>query len=66
MWEDSSNERLLYLAQDTVNYPVHIKNFNKTQLRQLCKELRCDIINTVSKTGGTFPTFDITATRPQT
>ncbi len=38
--------------QDTVNYPVHIKNFNLAQLRQLCKELRSDIIHTVSKTGG--------------
>ncbi|KAK9832728.1 hypothetical protein WJX81_004979 [Elliptochloris bilobata] len=37
---------------DTVNYPVHIKNFNLAQLRQLCKELRSDIIHTVSKTGG--------------
>jgi 1-deoxy-D-xylulose-5-phosphate synthase len=37
---------------DTVNYPVHIKNFNLTQLRQLCKELRSDIVHTVSKTGG--------------
>jgi 1-deoxy-D-xylulose-5-phosphate synthase len=35
-----------------VNYPVHIKNFNLTQLRQLCKELRSDIVHTVSKTGG--------------
>ena len=25
---------------DTVNFPVHIKNFNSRQLRQLCKELR--------------------------
>lgn len=38
--------------QDTVNYPVHIKNFNLAQLRTLCKELRSDIIHTVSKTGG--------------
>ena len=40
------------VRQDTVNYPVHIKNFNLAQLRQLCKELRSDIIHTVSKTGG--------------
>ena len=40
------------MRQDTVNYPVHIKNFNLVQLRQLCKELRSDIIHTVSKTGG--------------
>lgn len=37
---------------DTINYPVHLKNLNMTQLRQLCKELRSDIINTVSRTGG--------------
>lgn len=37
---------------DTVNYPVHLKNFNQGQLRQLCKELRADIVNTVSQTGG--------------
>ena len=37
---------------DTVNYPVHIKNFNGTQLKQLCKELRADLIHTVAKTGG--------------
>jgi hypothetical protein len=38
--------------QDTVNFPVHLKNFNMGQLRQLCKELRSDIVHTVSKTGG--------------
>jgi len=37
---------------DTVNYPVHIKNFNMSQLRQLCKELRAEIVHGVSKTGG--------------
>lgn len=37
---------------DTVNYPVHLKNFTMPQLRQLCKELRSDVVNTVSKTGG--------------
>ncbi|KAK9796686.1 hypothetical protein WJX73_009993 [Symbiochloris irregularis] len=37
---------------DTVNFPVHMKNFNLNQLRQLCRELRADIIHTVSKTGG--------------
>ena len=42
----------MWTRQDTVNYPVHIKNFNLAQLRQLCKELRSDIIHTVSKTGG--------------
>ena len=37
---------------DTVNYPIHMKNFTLGQLRQLCKELRADIVHTVSKTGG--------------
>lgn len=37
---------------DTVNFPVHIKNFNVSQLKQLCKELRADLIHTVAKTGG--------------
>jgi 1-deoxy-D-xylulose-5-phosphate synthase len=37
---------------DTVNYPVHLKNFTMPQLRQLCKELRSDVVHTVSKTGG--------------
>lgn len=35
-----------------MNFPVHLKNFNLSQLRQLCKELRSDIVHTVSKTGG--------------
>lgn len=37
---------------DSVEYPVHIKNFNSQQLKQLCKELRSDIVHTVSQTGG--------------
>jgi 1-deoxy-D-xylulose-5-phosphate synthase len=37
---------------DTVNFPVHMKNFNVEQLRQLCKELRSEIVHTVSNTGG--------------
>jgi 1-deoxy-D-xylulose-5-phosphate synthase len=37
---------------DTVNYPVHMKNFSVDQLKQLCKEIRSDVVNTVSKTGG--------------
>ncbi|KAG2434343.1 hypothetical protein HYH02_012361 [Chlamydomonas schloesseri] len=37
---------------DTVNYPVHLKNFNNEQLKQLCKELRSDIVHSVSRTGG--------------
>jgi hypothetical protein len=37
---------------DTVEYPVHLKNFNSQQLKQLCKELRSDVVHTVSQTGG--------------
>jgi len=37
---------------DTVNFPVHMKNFNAPQLKQLCKELRAEIVHLVSKTGG--------------
>ncbi len=37
---------------DTVNYPVHLKNFSIQQLKQLCKELRSDVVHKVSKTGG--------------
>jgi hypothetical protein len=37
---------------DTVNYPIHMKNFSVDQLKQLCKEIRSDVVNTVSKTGG--------------
>lgn len=37
---------------DTVNYPIHMKNFTISQLKQLCKELRADIVHTISKTGG--------------
>ena len=43
-------------VQDTVNFPVHLKNFNLSQLRQVCKELRSDIVHTVSKTGGEHST----------
>mmetsp|Transcript_14551 Transcript_14551/g.24658 ORF Transcript_14551/g.24658 Transcript_14551/m.24658 type:complete len:753 (+) Transcript_14551:92-2350(+) len=37
---------------DTVNYPVHMKNFNLTQLKQVAKELRADVIYNVCNTGG--------------
>ena len=39
-------------SQDTVNFPVHMKNFNMQQLKQLTKELRSEVVNVVSKTGG--------------
>lgn len=37
---------------DTINYPMHMKNLSAAQLRQLCKEIRSDLIHTVSQTGG--------------
>eukprot|EP00894_Picocystis_sp_ML_P001111 jgi/Pico_ML_1/51628/g2622.t1 len=37
---------------DTVNYPIHIKNFSVDQLKQLAREIRADVIQSVSKTGG--------------
>ena len=37
---------------DTVNYPMHMKNLSMAQLRQLCQEIRSDLIHTVSQTGG--------------
>lgn len=48
-WEETGPATPLL---DTVNYPVHMKNFSSEQLRQLCKELRSDIVHKVSKTGG--------------
>ena len=31
---------------------MHLKNFNVSQLRQVCREIRSDMIHTVSQTGG--------------
>lgn len=55
---------MLSCLQDTVNFPVHLKNFNLSQLRQLCKELRSDIVHTVSKTGGAYPTTSSSPAAP--
>ena len=48
-WENSGPVTPLL---DTVNYPIHMKNFTMKQLRQLCKELRAETIHSVSSTGG--------------
>jgi 1-deoxy-D-xylulose-5-phosphate synthase len=48
-WQDYGPKTPLL---DTVNYPVHMKNFSTDQLQQLCKEIRADVVHTVSKTGG--------------
>eukprot|EP01018_Ginkgo_biloba_P031559 Gb_40956 [translate_table: standard] len=37
---------------DAVHYPIHLKNLNIQDLRQLAKELREEIIYGVAKTGG--------------
>eukprot|EP00466_Bigelowiella_natans_P002206 jgi/Bigna1/82512/fgenesh1_pg.93_\ len=37
---------------DMVQNPKNLKNLNMQQLKQLSKELRSDVIHTVSKTGG--------------
>jgi len=37
---------------DMVNSPKNLKNLNMAQLKQVAKELRSDVIHTVSKTGG--------------
>jgi len=47
-WDTISSDELAGWQQegpptpllDTVNFPVHIKNFNQRQLQQLCRELR--------------------------
>lgn len=37
---------------DTINYPIHMKNLSKRELKQLADELRSDVIFHVSRTGG--------------
>jgi 1-deoxy-D-xylulose-5-phosphate synthase len=49
-WDESDGPATPLL--DTVNFPVHLKNFTVGQLRQLCKEMRADVVHTVSQTGG--------------
>ena len=51
-FDPSTTNKPLTPLLDTVNFPVHIKNFNRRQLKQLCKELREDVIYNVSSTGG--------------
>ena len=51
-FDPATNNKPLTPLLDTVNFPVHIKNFNRRQLKQLCKELREDVIYNVSSTGG--------------
>nr|QIA97544.1 1-deoxy-D-xylose-5-phosphate synthase [Primula forbesii] len=37
---------------DTVNYPLHMKNLSLSELEQLSKELRTEIVYSVANTGG--------------
>ena len=39
---------------DQVEVPADLRRLDKKQLRQLADELRMDMINQVSATGGTF------------
>ena len=51
-FDPATSNRPLTPLLDTVNFPVHLKNFNRRQLKQLCKEVREDVIYNVSSTGG--------------
>ena len=42
------NEKLL----DKINYPSDLRKLKKKQLDQVSKELRSELINVVSETGG--------------
>lgn len=37
---------------DKVDVPAHLKSFRKDELKTICRELRAEIINAVSSTGG--------------
>eukprot|EP00884_Botryococcus_braunii_P002254 jgi/Botrbrau1/12029/Bobra.0293s0006.1 len=47
-WNNGPETPLL----DTIKSPLGLKNYSMPELRALCKELRADIIHTVSQTGG--------------
>ncbi|KAH9712671.1 putative 1-deoxy-D-xylulose-5-phosphate synthase 2 [Citrus sinensis] len=49
---DFSEEKPPTPLLDTINYPIHMKNLSTEDLEQLAAELRADIVNSVSKTGG--------------
>ncbi len=49
-WGDGDTKPATPLL-DTIEYPVHLKHLKLPQLRQLCKEIRADLIHTVSKVG---------------
>src|ERR1044071_9701776 len=48
----SSTERPATPLLDTVNSPADLKALDRTQLRQLADELRAEVIDAVSVTGG--------------
>ena len=37
---------------DNINYPHDLKQYKKDQLKQICEELRNELIDVVSDTGG--------------
>ena len=53
-WGDGDTKPATPLL-DTIEYPVHLKHLKLPQLRQLCKEIRADLIHTVSKVGLSAP-----------
>ena len=53
-WGDGDTKPATPLL-DTIEYPVHLKHLKLPQLRQLCKEIRADLIHTVSKVRGCPP-----------
>ena len=53
-WGDGDTKPATPLL-DTIEYPVHLKHLKLPQLRQLCKEIRADLIHTVSKVRCALP-----------
>ncbi|XP_058067891.1 probable 1-deoxy-D-xylulose-5-phosphate synthase 2, chloroplastic [Magnolia sinica] len=49
---DFSGEKPPTPTLNTINYPIHMKNISTKDLKTLAKELRSEIVYTVSKTGG--------------
>lgn len=49
-WDEENGPETPIL--DTVNYPVHLKSMSRDQLKQLCREIRAELIHVVSRTGG--------------
>eukprot|EP00884_Botryococcus_braunii_P014883 jgi/Botrbrau1/23396/Bobra.0051s0042.1 len=50
LWPAKGGPETPYL--DKVKVPAHLKSFRKDELKTVCRELRAEIINAVSATGG--------------